>query len=78
MSREFETPQIAESKPDENITDFLLLRRTKYADIPLWERQLTPGTWSPMYAPEFITLVKRLAQGLINEGVKPGDRVAIM
>lgn len=78
MSREFETPQIAESKPDENITDFLLLRRTKYADIPLWERQLTPGTWSPMYAPEFITLVKRLAQGLINEGVQPGDRVAIM
>lgn len=78
MSREFETPQIAESKPDENITDFLLLRRTKYADIPLWERQLTPGTWSPMYAPDFITLVKRLAQGLINEGVKPGDRVAIM
>lgn len=78
MSREFETPQIAESKPEENITDFLLLRRTKHADIPLWERQLTPGTWSPMYAPEFITLVKRLAQGLINQGVQPGDRVAIM
>ena len=75
---QFETPILLSAKEHENTTHLLLERLTKHPEVPICERQLTPGTWSPVYASDFIQQTKRLAQGLINEGVKPGERIAIM
>lgn len=74
----FETPPIAHAKDDENTTDLLLLRASRFPDIPLFARQLTPGTWTPLSSDDFVQEVRCLAQGLISLGVTPGTSVGIM
>ncbi|MDO5646082.1 MAG: AMP-dependent synthetase/ligase [Dermabacter sp.] len=76
--KQFDTPMIAIAKDDENATDLLLLRQKKQPDIPIFSRQLTPGVWSPVSVDAFVNEARGLAQGLMNEGVKPGDVVGIM
>lgn len=76
--KHFDTPAIAMAKADENTTDLLLLRHETHPDIPIYSRQFTPGTWTPMSSAEFLGEVTCLAQGLINLGIRPGDTIGIM
>ncbi|CAM3980779.1 AMP-dependent synthetase/ligase [Helcobacillus massiliensis] len=76
--KQFETPIAASGRDDENSTDLLLLRERRDPSAPIFERQLTPGTWSPLPVSQFITQVRQLAQGLLDQGLQSGDVVGIM
>lgn len=60
-----------------NATDLLLERVEAAADRPLFAVQRT-GTWHDVTAGQFLTDVKRLATTLMANGLKPGDKAAIM
>ncbi len=76
--KQFETPLTASANETENATDLLLLRERERPEVPIFERQLTEGVWSPVSTRDFVQQVRCLAQGFINRGLKPGDVVGIM
>ncbi|WP_417367154.1 AMP-dependent synthetase/ligase [Glutamicibacter arilaitensis] len=63
--------------PEVNTTNLLLDRVARGAQRPLFSVQ-RDGVWHELSAGAFLTDVKRLAMTLINDGVQPGDKVAII
>ncbi|WP_121866336.1 AMP-dependent synthetase/ligase [Glutamicibacter nicotianae] len=63
--------------PEVNTTNLLLDRVARGAQRPLFSVQ-RDGTWHDLSAGDFLIDVKRLAMVLINDGLQPGDKVAII
>lgn len=63
--------------PEVNTTNLLLDRVARGAQRPLFSVQ-RDGTWHDLSAGDFLIDVKRLAMALINDGLQPGDKVAII
>ncbi|MEE1617617.1 AMP-dependent synthetase/ligase [Brachybacterium sp. J153] len=76
--QQFSTPQQHESRPEENTTDLLLGRRRQDPTVPIFERTLPGGGYSPMSVDEFLAEVHGVAKGLIASGVGTGDVIAIL
>jgi long-chain acyl-CoA synthetase len=76
--KQFGTPMSHTSRPDENVTDLLLQRHSRYPEIPLFERRDDAGTFTPVSSADFLDQVRGLAKGLIAAGLRPGDVVAVM
>jgi len=74
----YDVPLRVESHPNENSTDLLLERLKANPNHALFSRQNQDGTWRNVTTQEFYEEVKSLAKGLIHEGIKPGQAVAIM
>jgi len=68
---------LTELAPEFNTTNLLINRVARGADQPLFSVQ-REGSWHDVSASDFLTDVKRLAMTLINDGLQPGDKVAIV
>lgn len=75
--REETVEPLHELEPGYNTTDLLLERVAQAGDRPLFSVQRADN-WHDVTARAFLTDVKRLATSLIANGLKPGDRVAIV
>ncbi|UYQ78295.1 AMP-dependent synthetase/ligase [Glutamicibacter sp. JL.03c] len=68
---------LTELAPEFNTTNLLIDRVARGADQPLFSVQ-RDGSWHDVSASGFLADVKRLAMTLINDGLQPGDKVAII
>ncbi len=75
--QEYTTPGTVDIGPGENITDLVWKNEREYADHVVFARR-AGSEWVDVSATEFATEVRRLAAGMINAGVRAGDRVALM
>lgn len=75
--REETVELLHELDADYNSTDLLLERVKTAGDKPLFSVQRV-GIWHDVTAQQFLDDVKRLATTLMTNGVKPGDKVAIL
>ena len=74
----YDVPLLIESNPIENATVLLQDRVTKNPNHALFSRKNSDGSWRNITSAEFLEEVRSLAKGLIAQGVKPGDAVAVM
>lgn len=73
------TPTDVVVAPDASIPRLLAARVAATPDAPLFERKTGLGAvWTPVTSRAFDAEVLAIAQGLVAEGIVPGDRVAIM
>ncbi|UPO77596.1 AMP-dependent synthetase/ligase [Arthrobacter sp. Helios] len=75
--RESSTDLFVELPADSNITDILLGLTARSPDLPLYARQSEAG-WEDITAAGFLAAVSAAAKGLIQQGIRPGDCVAVM
>ncbi|MBD7996116.1 long-chain fatty acid--CoA ligase [Arthrobacter sp. Sa2CUA1] len=75
--RESSTDLFVELPADSNITDILLGLTSRSPDLPLYARRSDAG-WEDITAAGFLDEVSAAAKGLLQQGVRPGDRVAVM
>jgi long-chain acyl-CoA synthetase len=64
--------------PDENLTDLVVARAERSPDLELLRRPVGDDPWAPVTAREFREHVVAVAKGLVQAGVAPGDRVAVL
>ena len=64
--------------PDGNVTDLLERKIRDGRDPVLFEIQASPGQWRHVTAAQFHAEVTALAKGLIADGLRVGEAVAIM
>jgi long-chain acyl-CoA synthetase len=74
----YDVPIKVNTDPSLNCSDLLLERVAINPAHPLFSRQSPDGAWRNVSSQEFLDEVKSLAKGLIAQGIKPGDAVAIM
>ena len=74
----YDVPIKVNTDPSLNASDLLLERVAINPSHALFSRQNQDGTWRTVTSQEFLDEVKSLAKGLIAQGIKPGDAVAIM
>jgi long-chain acyl-CoA synthetase len=75
---EFHTPALVTVDPTANLNGLLATRVTSSGDQPLMERKDDAGVWTPITAREFDSQVVALAEGLVSQGIDPGDHIGIM
>ncbi|WP_227981993.1 AMP-dependent synthetase/ligase [Nocardia spumae] len=75
--REFGIPAEYEVAPGSNLGDLIHRNAEQYPDVAVIARK-TNGRWRGLTATDFRADVRAMAKGLIAEGIRPGDRVAIM
>ncbi|WP_312180130.1 AMP-dependent synthetase/ligase [Arthrobacter sp.] len=75
--RESSTDLFVELPADSNVTDILLGRTARSPEQPLYARKSASG-WDDVTAAEFLGEVSAAAKGLIRQGIRPGDCVAVM
>lgn len=71
------TPALVHAAPEHSIGDLLSDHAEATPERVLIEK-LIDGAWQPITALQFHEQATSLAQGLIANGIEPGDRVAIM
>lgn len=71
-------PALVEIGPDESIPTLLTERLAAAPKSVAFERKNTVGAWTPVTVRDFATQVSLVARGLIDRGIRPGDRVALM
>ena len=74
----YDVPIKVNTDPSLNASDLLLERVAINPSHALFSRQNQDGTWRNVTSQEFLDEVRSLAKGLIAQGIKPGDAVAIM
>lgn len=74
----YDVPLLVESSPSDNATTLLIDRVKKNPSHPLFSRKNADGSWRDVTSQEFLDEVRSLAKGLIAQGIKPGDAVAVM
>ena len=74
----FDVPAHVLSDENDNITDLLAERVRRTPNLALFSIQDASGTWRDVTAKEFETEVIALAKGMMQQGIKAGDAVAIM
>src|SRR5512139_2227058 len=77
MAREYATPPKYLLTAEARTTDDMVVRAERDPDHVAFGRKHL-GAWRPVTSKEFADQVTALAAGLIAEGVRPGDRVALM
>jgi long-chain acyl-CoA synthetase len=75
--REFSVPASFEVGEHDNIVSFVYAHERDDPDHVTFQR-LVDGTWTDVTAAEVASQIRSAALGLIAEGVKPGDRVALL
>ncbi len=75
--RECSVPVEYAVKPDDNITDDVVLNALNWPDA-IGLKRLTNGSWTPVTWRQFAAEVRGIAAGLVAAGVEPGDRVGLM
>ena len=60
------------------LTGIIQSNSLKYSSRPALYYQLPDKTWAPISWTGFWDSICDMARGLLNEGIKPGDKVAIM
>lgn len=75
--RESSTGLFVKLPEDSNITDLLLATAARTPDLALYARQTGSG-WQDVTAVQFLEQVRAAAKGLMAQGVRPGDTVAVM
>ncbi|MCP9988360.1 AMP-binding protein [Streptomyces sudanensis] len=75
--REFSLPALYEVPADGNLTDLVRRNAAQHPDVAVMARKAAGG-WVDVTAREFLAEVRAAAKGLIAQGVRPGDRVALM
>ncbi|WP_025274889.1 AMP-dependent synthetase/ligase [Haloglycomyces albus] len=77
--REFSVPATVEVADHENTCTTLWRNAEEHPDDILYERTYDDGaSWTPVTCAEFRDQVIAIAQGLVEAGVEPGDRVGLM
>ena len=76
--REIHVPAVVPADPDANTTDLLLDRLRLTPKLELFALPNGEGGWSTKTVREFYNEVVALAKGLIDAGVRPGDRIGFM
>ena len=76
--REIHVPAVVPADPDANTTDLLLDRLRLTPELELFALPNGEGGWSTKTVREFYNEVVALAKGLIDAGVRPGDRIGFM
>jgi len=74
----YDVPIKVNTDPSLNASDLLLERAAINPLHALFSRQNPDGTWRDVTSQDFLNEVRSLAKGLIAQGIKPGDAVAIM
>ncbi|MGF9663994.1 long-chain fatty acid--CoA ligase [Arthrobacter crystallopoietes] len=75
--REAATELLARMPEGTNITDLLVSRQRREPGRALYAVK-RDGAWTDVSAAELHGQVSALAKGLINAGIEPGDRIAVM
>ena len=75
--REASTGLFVELPEDSNITDLLLATAARNPELALYARQTESG-WRDVSAARFLAEVRAAAKGLMAQGIRPGDTVAVM
>ena len=75
--REFGTPAEYRVSPDSSLGDLIHRNAERYPDVAVIARK-TNGRWQDLTATEFLADVRAMGKGLLANGIRPGDRVAIM
>jgi long-chain acyl-CoA synthetase len=75
--RELSVPASFEVSEHDNIVSAVFEHERDDPNHVIYER-LVDGQWRPVTAAEAAALIRGAAQGLIAQGVQPGDRVAIL
>ncbi|MFJ8694513.1 AMP-dependent synthetase/ligase [Streptomyces roseolilacinus] len=75
--REFSLPALYEVPADGNLTDLVHRNAAQHPDVAVMARKVAGG-WSDVTAKEFLAEVRAVAKGLVAQGVRPGDRVAVI
>ncbi|GGQ17166.1 AMP-dependent synthetase/ligase [Streptomyces roseolilacinus] len=75
--REFSLPALYEVPADGNLTDLVHRNAAQHPDVAVMARKVAGG-WSDVTAKEFLAEVRAAAKGLVAQGVRPGDRVAVI
>ncbi len=77
--REASTPGLVEVDPALSIPAMLAARVARTPEGTLIERKTALGaSWTPVSARAFAAEVRSVAKGLVDHGIAPGDRVALM
>ena len=74
----YDVPIKVNTDPSLNASDLLLERAAINPLHALFSRQNPDGNWRDVTSQDFLNEVRSLAKGLIAQGIKPGDAVAIM
>lgn len=75
--REFGVPLLVEHHPGRNLTDLLTEAASQTPTAVLFSRRVH-GSWEDVSAERFLAEVTALAKGLVQAGVRTGDRVGLM
>ena len=75
--REFSVPASFEVGEHDNIVSSVYSHEREDPDHVIFQR-LVDGAWTDVTAAEAASQIRSAALGLIAEGVKPGDRVALL
>ena len=76
--REIHVPAVVPADPEANTTDLLLDRLRLTPELELFALPNGEGGWSTKTVRQFYNEVVALAKGLIDAGVRPGDRIGFM
>ena len=76
--REYSTPLRIHSPAESNITDLLLRHANSAANPALFSKPAPGGTWQDVTASQFAAEAAAIAKGFIANGIKAGDRIALM
>ncbi|WP_149179374.1 AMP-dependent synthetase/ligase [Streptomyces sp. TRM49041] len=75
--REFSLPALYEVPADGNLTDLISRNAAQHPDVAVMARKVADA-WVDVTATQFLAEVRATAKGLIAQGVRPGDRVALI
>ncbi|GAA1409969.1 long-chain-fatty-acid--CoA ligase [Glutamicibacter uratoxydans] len=76
--REYSSPLRIHSPAQSNITDLLLRHANSAANPALFSKPTDGSGWQDVTASQFAAEAGAIAKGFIANGIKPGDRIALM
>ena len=76
--REFSSPLRITTPAQSNITDLLLRHANSAANPALFSKPTANGGWQDVTASQFASEASAIAKGFIANGIKAGDRIALM
>ncbi|WP_313812270.1 AMP-dependent synthetase/ligase [Glutamicibacter sp.] len=76
--REYGSPLRIHSPAQSNITDLLLRHANSAANPALFSKPTSNSGWQDVTASQFAAEASAIAKGFIANGIKPGERIALM
>ncbi|MBQ5762524.1 MAG: AMP-binding protein, partial [Aeriscardovia sp.] len=78
MKKESASPLVYETSPEDNLFSILQKRASAAPEGDLIKYKDDDGKWQSFTSEEFLNLSSLLARGLMAQGFKKGDRLAIL